>query len=230
MGKFKMTKFDTVFTLAELVEGEFFGLELDADNVETIIEAGKPRHEFYLGTDVAEWLSKFTAVTSDNLGEYFPTWDDAEEWDDTDTPNMSTALYFSDGDNSYNWGGNSSADINFNLAHDDAGRGFVYVAIHIGSDIRAGYTTGILLDLESYSSDDLLIDFLEPAYEASESLDVEYKGDTYYVRGEIISEEVEVYRESDGASFYTYGYVYENDGKRAETELLEIVERALGDD
>lgn len=225
-----MTKFDTVFTLAELVEGEFFGLELDADNVETIIEAGKPRHEFYIGTDVAEWLSKFTAVTSDNLGEYFPTWDDAEEWDDTDTPNLDTALYFSDGDNSYNWSGNSSADINFNLVHDDAGRGFVYVAVHIGMDIRAGYTTGILLDLESYSDDDLLIDFLEPVSEASESLDVEYKGDTYYVRGEITSEEVDVYRQSDGEQFYTYGYVYENDGKRAEAELIEIVERALGDD
>lgn len=225
-----MTKFDTVFTLAELVEGEFFGLELDADNVETIIEAGKPRHEFYIGTDVAEWLSKFTAVTHDNLVEYFPTWDDEEEWDDTDAPNLDTALYFSDGDNSYNWSGNSSTDINFNLVHDDAGRGFVYVAIHIGSDIRAGYTTGILLDLESYSDDDLLIYFLEPAYEASSSLDVEYNGDTYYVDGNILSEEVNVYRESDGASFYTYGGVYENDGKRAETELIEIVERALGDD
>lgn len=225
-----MSKFDTVFTLAELVEGEFFGLELEADNVEEIIEAGKARHEFYIGTDVKEWLSKFTAVTSDNLGEYFPTWDDAEERDDTDRPNLETALYFSDGDNSYNWSGNSSTDINFNLVHDDLGRGFVYVAIHIGSDIRAGYTTGILLDLESYSDDDLLIYFLEPAYEASEGLDVEYNGDTYYVNGNILSEEVDVYRESDGASFYTYGYVYENDGKRAETELLEIVARALGDD
>lgn len=225
-----MTKFSTVFTLSELVGGEFFGLELDADNVETIIEAGKPRHEFYLGTDVAEWLSKFTAVTHDNLGEYFPTWDDEEEWDDTDTPNLDTALYFSDGDNSYNWGGNSSTDINFNLVHDDAGRGFVYVAIHIGSDIRAGYTTGILLDLEGYSDDDLLLYFLEPVHEASEGLDVEYNGDTYYVDGTIISEEVNVYRESDGESFYTYGYVYENDGKRAETELLEIVARALGDE
>lgn len=225
-----MTKFSTVFTLAELVEGEFFGLELDADNVETIIEAGKPRHEFYIGTDVAKWLSKFTAVTSDNLGEYFPTWDDEEEWDDTDAPNLDTALYFSDGDNSYNWGGNSSADIDFNLVRDDMGRGFVYVAIHIGMDIRAGYTKGILLDLESYSDDDLLIDFLEPAYEASEGLDVEYNGDTYRVDGTITSEEVDVYRESDSASFYTYGYVYENDGKEAETELIEIVERALGDD
>lgn len=225
-----MAKFDTVFTLAELVEGEFFGLELDADNVETIIEAGKPRHEFYLGTDVSEWLSKFTAVTSDNVGEYFPTWDDAEEWDDTDTPNLDTALYFSDGDNSYNWSGSGSTDINYNLVRDDNGRGFVYVAIHIGSDIRAGYTTGILLDLESYSEDDLLLHFLEPTYEASSGLDVEYNGDTYYVDGTIISEEVNVYRESDGASFYTYGYVYENDGKRAETELLEIVQRALGED
>ena len=225
-----MTKFDTVFTLAELVEGEFFGLELDADNVDTIIEAGKPRHEFYIGTDVAEWLSKFTAVTSDNLGEYFPTWDEEEEWDDTDTPNLDTALYFSDGDNSYNWGGNSSTDANFNLVHDDNGRGFAYVAIHIGGDIRAGYTTGILLDLESYSSDDLAVYFLEPAYEASSGLDVEYKGDTYYVRGDVLSEEVEVYRESDGASFYTYGYVYEDDEKRAESELLEIVERALEED
>lgn len=224
-----MTKFSTVFTLSELVEGEFFGLELDADNVEKIIGEGKARHEFYLGTDVAEWLSKFTAVTHDNLGEYFPTWDDEEEWDDTDTPNLDTALYFSDGDNSYNWSGNSSTDINFNLVHDDAGRGFVYVAIHVGMDIRAGYTTGILLDLESYSDDDLLIYFLEPAYECSGGLDVEYKGDTYYVDGSITSEDVNVYRESDGASFYTYGYVYENDGKRAETELLEIVERALGD-
>lgn len=225
-----MTKFSTVFTLSELVEGEFFGLELDANNVEKIIGEGKARHEFYIGTDVAEWLSKFTAVTHDNLGEYFPTWDDAEEWDDTDTPNLDTALYFSDGDNSYNWSGNSSADINFNLVHDDLGRGFVYVAIHIGMDIRAGYTTGILLDLESYSEDDLLIDFLEPAYEASESLDVEYKGDTYYVRGEITSEEVDVYRESDGGQFYTWGAVYENDGKEAETELLEIVARALGEE
>lgn len=225
-----MAKFDKVFTLAELVEGEFFGLELDANNVEKIIGEGKARHEFYIGTDVAEWLSKFTAVTHDNLGEYFPTWDDEEEWDDTDTPNMSTALYFSDGDNSYNWSGNSSADINFNLVHDDAGRGFVYVAIHIGMDIRAGYTTGILLDLESYSDDDLLLYFLEPAFECSEGLDVEYKGDTYYVSGGILSEEVDVYRESDSESFYTWGCVYENDGKEAEAELIEIVARALGDD
>lgn len=225
-----MTKFDTVFTLAELVEGEFFGLELDADNVEEIIEAGKARHEFYIGTDVKEWLSKFTAVTSDNLGEYFPTWDDEEEWDDEGTPNLDTALYFSDGDNSYNWGGNGSADINFNLVRDDNGRGFVYVAIHIGSDIRAGYTTGILLDLESYSDDDLLLYFLEPAYEVSESLDVEYKGDTYYVSGNILSEEVDVYRESDSESFYTWGCVYEDDGKEAEAELLEIVARALGEE
>lgn len=225
-----MTKFGTVFTLAELVEGEFFGLELEAGTVSDIIEAGKPRHEHFIGTDVQEWLSKFTAVTSDNLGEYFPTWDEEEEWDDEDTPNMGTALYFSDGDNSYNWGGNGSTDINFNLVHDDAGRGFAYVAIHVGTDIRAGYTTGILLDLESYSDDDLLVYFLEPTYEASESLDVEYKGDTYHVSGGILSEEVEVYRESDGEGFYTYGCVYENDGKRAETELIEIVERALGED
>lgn len=225
-----MTKFDTVFTLAELVDGEFFGLELEANNVEKIIGEGKARHEFYIGTDVAEWLSKFTAVTHDNLGEYFPTWDDDEEWEDTDRPNLDTALYFSDGDNSYNWNGNSSADINFNLVHDDLGRGFVYVAIHIGMDIRAGYTTGILLDLESYSEDDLTSYFLEPAFEASEGLDVEYKDEAYHVRGDIISEEVEVYRESDSESFYTYGGVYEDDGKEAETELLEIVARALGED
>lgn len=225
-----MTKFDTVFTLAELQEGAFFGLELDADNVAEIIEAGKARHEFYIGTDVSEWLSKFTAVTSDNVGEYFPTWDFEEDWEDTDRPNLDTALYFSDGDNSYNWGGNGSADINFNLVRDDNGRGFVYVAIHVGMDIRAGYTTGILLDLESYSDDDLIMYFLEPAYEASEGLDVEYKGDTYRVNGTIISEEVDVYRESDGEQFYTWGGVYEDDGKRAETELLEIVARALGED
>lgn len=225
-----MTKFGTVFTLAELVEGEFFGLELDANNVEKIIGEGKARHEFYIGTDVAEWLSEFTAVTSDNLGDYFPTWDDEEEWDDTDRPNLDTALYFSDGDNSYNWSGNSSADINFNLVHDDMGRGFVYVAIHIGMDIRAGYTKGILLDLESYSDDDLISYFLEPVYEVSECLNVEYNGDTYQVRGTILSEEVDVYRESDGEGFYTYGCVYENDGKEAETELIEIVARALGEE
>jgi len=143
---------------------------------------------------------------------------------------MGSALYFDDGDNSYNWSGNGSADINYNLVKDDNGRGFVYVSIHVGVDIRAGYTTGILLDLESYSSDDLLIYFLEPAYESSESLDVEYGGDIYRVSGDILSEEVEVYRESDGECFYTWGGVYENDGKRAEAELIEIVERALGDE
>ena len=71
-----MTKFDTVFTLAELKDGARFGLELEADNVEDIIAEGKPCQEHFLGTDVQEWLSKFTAVTSDNVGEYFPTWDE----------------------------------------------------------------------------------------------------------------------------------------------------------
>lgn len=138
-------------TLEELVNGyvmtDFEDVQ-EYENVMEHIENGKMRANFgsYEETDI---------LRQDN--HYFVKLRDFFEDTETDGRFLSKEEFnnlhdrefeYTGSDNSYNSGGNIERDINFNVFQDDFGQEIVLFNIHIGLDVRAGYTKAFAMMFE----------------------------------------------------------------------------------
>lgn len=203
-----MTTFKEITTLVEL--REYDELTLNSTEVEEVIESAKGRNEFYVGTDMKEFLNSFDVVTEEEFEEL--------EW------NNETEFEVLTHDNTYNYGGNGSTDIDYKILYSDYhDNTYVLVRVHIGTDIRGGYTKAILLDLKCDSTDPLY-NFVDYAYECqSESGYIEVEGVGFSFSGDIFSEGVQVYNHSTDEDYMLYGGFYNNDKEDFEAELLEAL-------
>lgn len=218
---------NTTFTLEELMTMDYMGLATTESAIQNVLDSAVRSHsnEFYVGTDVKQWLSSFEALTNDRLIESYPMYDDNEET--IDELNIHTAFIEISHDNSYNWGGNSNTDIDYRLLQDEFGNMFAYVRVHIGSDIRSGYTNGILLDLDTDNEEYAFLNFIEGTYECGNGGYVEIDGVEYSIDGEITSEYLRVYNHTTDDSYDVCGLVYEFDRDGFEKALKEIVLEAI---
>lgn len=133
-----------------------------------------------------EWL------TVDELKEYFNELDD--DWG-------GVSWYESSFDNTYNYGGYLERDLNFAVYENDCTEEtLVFFAVHIGLDIRAGYTEYFAMKFDN------LFDFYGKLYERFEIALLEYKdsqGETQAISlyGEATSEYIEGYFRFDDRDF-----------------------------
>lgn len=213
-------------TLNELMTGDYMGLAVTEEQIQSVLNSAVRSHsnEFYVGTDVKQWLSSFEALNQNDLEEKFSQYDD----DDNEIPHTWKDHQFEIllQDNSYNWGRRSNTDIDFRLLQSENGDCYAYVRVHIGTDIRSGYTDGILLDLET-DSKDCFINFVDNLYEYGNSGYIEIDGIEYGIQGEILSEYLSIYNYTTHEIYETCGAIYEFDEQGFENALREIVLEAL---
>lgn len=218
-----MTNTNTVFTLNELLEGEAFGLVVSDNGIERALSHAK-RDDFYIGTDVYKWLSSMDILTEDDLEDYFPLLDEEDYIIGT---NFDVELTEVAHDNSYNWGGNSSTDIDFRvLTYND--KLFLYVSIHIGGDVRCNYSNGVLIDL-GYNDGDWVYTLFADIndYENSRGGDVVVDGETYSIDGDIMTEELRIYNVDAHEEYTAYECVYEPTKEEFDNACIKIVEEAI---
>lgn len=203
-----MTKFKEINTLAELIE--YNELTLNSTDVKEVIASAKGRNEFYVGTDMEAFLNSFDVLTESDLEDLYI--------------DEKTEFEVLTHDNTYNYGGNGSTDIDYKILYSDYhDNTYVLVRVHIGTDIRGGYTKGILLDLNCNSTDPLY-NFVDNAYECeSQSGYIEVEGVGFSFSGSIFSELVQVYNHSTDEAHELYGGFYNNNKEDFEAELLEAL-------
>lgn len=133
-----------------------------------------------------------TWLTVDELKEYFNELDD--DWG-------GVSWYESSFDNTYNYNGYLERELNFGVYENDCTEEtLVFFAVHIGIDIRAGYTKYFAMKFDN------LFDFKGKLYERFELAFLEYKdsdGDIQGVSlyGEATSEYIEGYFRVDDRDF-----------------------------
>lgn len=214
---------NSVFTLDELLGGEYFGLVVTDEGIEQALSYAKRDNDFYIGTNVYEWLSNMDIVRKENLEEYFPLFD---EEGDVIGVDFESELVETNADNSYNWGGNGSTDFNVSIFENDTNT-FAYIAIHRGGDIRGNYSNGILIDLGQCNSDDAYMYLLDSSYNYTESGQTEIDGTLYSIDGNISSEELSIYNHDTHDDYYGYGGVYAHSLEEFEKECKELVIEVL---
>lgn len=214
---------NSVFTLDELLGGEYFGLVVTDRGIEQALSYAKRDNDFYIGTDVHEWLNNMEIVRKENLGEYFPLFD---EEGDVIGVDFESELVETSADNSYNWGGNGSTDFNVSIFENDMNT-FAYIAIHKGGDIRGNYSNGILVDLGQCDSTDAYMYLLEDAYSYNNDGYTEIDGVFYSISGDITTEELNIYNHDTHEDYYGYGCVYAHSQEEFEKECKELVMEVL---
>lgn len=214
---------NSVFTLNELLGGEYFGLVVTDEGIDQALSYAKRDNNFYIGTDVHEWLSNMDIVRKENLEEYFPLFD---EEGDVIGVDFESELVEASADNSYNWGGNGSTDFNISIFENDMNT-FAYIAIHRGGDIRGNYSNGILVDLGQCNSEDSYMYLLDSSYNYTESGYAEIDGTLYSINGGISSEELSIYNHNTHEDYYGYGGVYAHSLEEFEKECKELVLEVL---
>lgn len=213
-------------TINDLLEGEYMGLATTESAIQAVLNSAVRQHgnEFYVGTDVKEWLSSFMILRQDDMEERFTLFD-KEGYETTIDSWKEHPFEVLGHDNSYNWCGRSNTDIDFRLLQSENGDCYAYVRVHIGNDIRGGYTDGILLDLDTQSKD--CYNFTENIYEHGNSGFIEVDGVEYSINGNILSEYLDVYNHTTNESYEICASVYEFDKEGYEQALKEVVLEAL---
>lgn len=209
--------------LKELLE---IGLATTSKEIEEVLNCATRGNDFYVGTDVKKWLSSFEALTLDDMIENFSNIDDENEI----IENSYLDFVFEEltHDNSYNWGGNSNCDIDFKILRGDNKSIYMYVRVHVGSDIRAGYTHGMLLDLDTYDYTDYHCELFGNISNFNNSVYLEIEGVGYSIQGDITSGYLSIYNHTNYNDIEVYASIYEfdNDGfmKEARELVLENLE------
>lgn len=213
-------------TLNDLLEGKYMGLATTESAIQAVLNNAVRTHsnEFYVGTDVKQWLSSFEALDEIDCIALFSK--DNEEGHVIKNSHLEHTFAVLSHDNSYNWSGHSNVDIDFRLLQSENGDCYAYVSVHIGSDIRAGYTNGILLDLNT-DSKDCFINFVDNVHEHVNGGYIELDGVEYSIYGNILSEYLEVYNHTTHESYEVCASVYEFDKEGYEQALKEVVLEAL---
>lgn len=192
-------------TIKELKENIWERLELHATEIHNIFEVAKPKNYNYVGTNVFEWLSRYEIVDTDFLVDRY-----SDEEDFTSIDNIEFEIVYHD--NSYNWGGNSNIDIDFKGLVDNHDNMYLLVKFHIGTDIRAGYTNSIMLDLNAYAynnaSENFFLTMFDSLHENSITGYVEINGIEYSINGHIEREELEIYNHTTDESIEVYDAIY----------------------
>lgn len=196
------------------------GLATTQEQVESILDQATRGNDFYIGTDVKKWLSNFTAITLDDMLEDFSQLDDENEI----IENSHLEFNFTEisHDNSYNWGGQSNCDIDFKILQGENEKVYMFVRIHVGMDIRAGYTNGILLDLETYNTDCYYLIF-DSLSEFGNSAYMEIDGIGYSIDSDIITEGLRIYNHENFNDIQVYDSIYEFDIEGFNNALKELI-------
>ena len=208
-----MTNLNEYLSIEDLKEG--FGLATTHEEATEILNtASDMGYAYYVGTNLGSWLKEFDYITDEDLEEL-------EE--------RVQLFELERHDNSYNWGGHSNTDIDFKILSDDFDNSYAYVAVHIGTDIRGGYTKGILLDL-GYTTD-AVYTFLEGAYDADGNTIpmVEVDGAEWSASGDVLSEEIRIYNHDTDDEFIIYDSIYTDDINEARKDLTSIIEAHLSE-
>lgn len=215
-----------IITLNDLLEGEYMGLATTESAIQVVLNNAVRTYsnEFYVGTDVKEWLSSFEALNENDLEEKFSRYD--EEGYTIEGSHLEHTFTELSHDNSYNWSGRSNTDIDFRLLQDENDNCYAYVRVNTGQDPRYGYTDGILIDLETQSTD-CFINFVDNVHEHVNGGYIEINGVGYGVYGNILSEYLEVYNHTTNESYEICASVYEFDKEGYEKALKEVVLEAL---
>lgn len=221
-----MTNNNTVWTLEELMTENYMGLATTESAIKAVLEHGERGNDFYVGTDVKQWLSSFEILDENNLIEKFSMLDDDGEIV-PDTYQQHAFEETSHG-NSYNWCGHSSTNIDFRFLQDEFGNMYAYVRVHIGGDIRGNYTDGILIDLETDDKDCAYL-FLEGVYEHSNCGWITIDDVEYSIDGDITNEYLRVYGNDGKIDTEIATGVYCWSKEEFEKELREVVEEALAE-
>lgn len=216
---------NSVFTLDELLGGEYFGLVVTDRGIEQALSYAKRGNDFYIGTNVYDWLSGMDIVRKENLEEYFPLFD---EEGDVIGVDFESELVEANADNSYNWSGNGSSDFNISIFENDFNT-FAYIAIHKGGDIRGNYSNGVLIDLGQCNSNDAYLYLLEDICNYSNDGYAEIGGAYYSISGDITTEELNIYNHDTHENCYCYNYngVYAHSLEEFEKECKELVMEVL---
>lgn len=214
-------------TLNDLLEGEYMGLATTESAIQAVLNNAVRTHsnEFYVGTDVKQWLSSFNVLTQDDMEERFALLDE-EGHEKTIDSWKKHSFEVLGHDNSYNWSGHSNVNIDFRLLQSENGVCYAYVRVHCGGDVRGNYTIGILLDLET-DNKDCFINFVDNIYEHINGGYIEIDGVEYGIYGNILSEYLEVYNHITHESYEVCESVYELNQEGFEKALKEVVEVAL---
>lgn len=223
--KMTMQKQVEYITLNDLLTANYMGLATTDQEIQSVLNSAVRTHsnEFYVGTDVKLWLSSFEAVNMEVIQDRFGMFDDDDNFTDINYHHNFEVLSHG---NSYNWGGHSNCDIDYRLLQDEHGNCYAYVRIHIGSDIRTGYTNGILLDLDTYSSD-CFVNFMDNVYEPCNSGFISIDGIDYSIDGNILSCYLSIYNHTTHESFEYCDSVYEFDKEGFEQALKQVVLDAI---
>lgn len=214
---------NSVFTLDELLGGEYFGLVVTDRGIEQSLSYAKRDNNFYIGTNVYEWLSSMDIVRKENLEEYFPLFDEEGEIIGVD---FESELVETSADNSYNWEGNGSTDFNISIFENDMNT-FAYIAIHKGGDIRGNYSNGILIDLGQCDSADAYMYLLEDTYSYINEGYAEIDGVFYSINGDITTEELSIYNHDTHDDYFGYGGIYAHSLEEFEKDCRELVMEVL---
>ena len=210
-----MTAQNEVKTLHDLTQCNWENLTFNRDEIEEILNCAKPENSvnpYFVGTDVYKWLSSFEAMDTDFYKE-----------------NKDESFEILLHDNSYNWNGHSNVDIDFKILSNEDDELFAMVKIHIGTDIRAGYTSSILLNLDSYRygiHDNGMMTFLDCINEYSSDYGyVAINGVDYNIDSTIAYEEVSIYNHETGESYDNFYECFYNSESVA--ALNEEIKEAL---
>lgn len=209
-----MTAQNEVKTLHDLTQCNWENLTFNRDEIEEILNCAKPENSvnpYFVGTDVYKWLSSFEAMGT-------------EFYEENEFKHFEILLH----DNSYNWNGHSNTDIDFKILANEDDELFALVKIHIGTDIRAGYTSSILLNLNSYRYDEYdngMMMFLDRINEyASDYGYVTINGVDYSVDNTIAYEGVTIYNhETDESYDDFYECFYNSESVEALNEEIKEV-------
>lgn len=154
--------------------------------------------------------------------EYAGEWLTVDELKDYFNDLEGVSWYESSFDNTYNYGGYLERELNYAVYENDCTDDtLVFFAVHIGLDIRAGYTKYFAMKFES------LFDFQEKLYcNGFELAFLEYKdsdGDIQGISlyGSATSEYIEGYFRFDDRDFY--GEIDLYDKETAVTDLIELM-------
>lgn len=133
-----------------------------------------------------EWL------TVDELKEYFNELDD--DWG-------GVSWYEKYSDNTYNYSGYLEREVNFCAFENDCtDEAIVFFAVHIGIDVRAGYTKYFAMIFDNlYDFEEKLSERFELAFLEYKDSDGDIQGISLY--GSATSEYIEGYFRSDGSDF-----------------------------
>ncbi len=210
-------------TLKDLLQSN--GLALSAYEIESevINLAVNKVNPYYVGTNVKEFLKSLDILDNSVLGGYFPMHDTDECYelgldfeDAEDNLDYTQPIKVKSEHNTYNWNGNGSNDIHFMELENEFGQTLIALSVHIGTDIRGGYTPFVIIN----ANFDELTDALR---ENIETVEV----DGYRFVGDLLSEWINIDNMETGDYSETYEPLYsstENGLKEDAREVLKELE------